>query len=273
MGNNVDFLIFHDIYYVENITNMKENRDNIYIYIWEELNTVYIGRTVNPKGRHYQHKHRESEKTYQFSSENHVEHPKMTILENDLSLEDGIEHEKYWIDYYRNNSSYNVLNKSKGGQIGGQLRPLALTETEKKERRRLYRKAYYENHKDKNEFKENNKIYYEKYKKDNKEKIREKSKKYYETHREEIKEYRKLNKNRTKEYMKKYWIEHREEKKEVDRKRYELHKKEKNEYTKKYIKEHKEKILELKRKYREKHREELRLKAKEYREKKKKQTI
>ena len=87
-GNNiVDFLIFHDIYYVENIMNMKENRDNIYIYIWEELNTVYIGRTVNPKGRHYQHKHRESEKTYQFSSENHVEHPKMTILENDLSLD------------------------------------------------------------------------------------------------------------------------------------------------------------------------------------------
>ena len=42
---------------------MKENRDNIYIYIWEKFNTIYIGRTVNPKGRHSQHKTREREKT------------------------------------------------------------------------------------------------------------------------------------------------------------------------------------------------------------------
>ena len=74
---------------------MIENRDNIYIYLWEEFNTVYVGRTVNPKGRHYQHKHRESEKTYQFSSEHHVEHPKMIIIESDLSLGEGIEREKY----------------------------------------------------------------------------------------------------------------------------------------------------------------------------------
>ena len=43
---------------------MKENRDNIYIYLWEEFNTIYIGRTVNPKGRHYAHKTRESERTF-----------------------------------------------------------------------------------------------------------------------------------------------------------------------------------------------------------------
>lgn len=111
---------------------MKKNRDSIYIYLWEEFNTVYIGRTVNPKGRHYQHKSRKSESTYKFSSEHHVEHPKMIIIENDLTIEEGIEREKYWINYYKTNNEYVVLNKSRGGQIGGQLKPLSLSDEEKK---------------------------------------------------------------------------------------------------------------------------------------------
>ena len=97
---------------------MSNKRDNIYIYLWEEFNTVYVGRTVNPKSRHYQHRHIPTEKTYQFSSEHGVEHPKMIIIENDLSIEEGIEREKYWINEYRENSPYNVLNKTKGGEVG-----------------------------------------------------------------------------------------------------------------------------------------------------------
>ena len=96
---------------------MNGKRDNIYIYLWENLNTIYVGRTINPKVRHYAHKHRESEKTYQFSSEHHVEHPKMIIIENDLTIEEGIKREKYWIKHYKENN-YNVLNKSEGGEIG-----------------------------------------------------------------------------------------------------------------------------------------------------------
>ncbi len=93
---------------------MVERRDNIYIYLWEEFNTVYIGRTVNPKGRHYAHKHRETEPTYKFSSEHHVEHPKMIIIESDLAIEEGVEREKYWINYY-SGTDYNVLNTLKSG--------------------------------------------------------------------------------------------------------------------------------------------------------------
>ena len=96
---------------------MSEKRDNIYIYLWEEFNTVYVGRTVNPKSRHYQHRHIPTEKTYKFSSEHHVEHPKMIIIENNLTVEEGIEREKYWIKEYRENSPFNVLNKLKGGGI------------------------------------------------------------------------------------------------------------------------------------------------------------
>lgn len=197
---------------------MIENRDNIYIYIWEEFNTVYIGRTVNPKGRHYQHKHRESEKTYQFSRENHIEHPKMIIIENDLSLEEGIEREKYWINYYREESSYNVLNKSCGGQVGGQLMPLALTEDEKRERSRLYKLEYNKTHKEERKLynashKEQRKKYYDK----NKEKLREKAReKYYENHEK--------NKEKNRESWRRYKERHAEEIRKKDRERYAIRK-------------------------------------------------
>jgi hypothetical protein len=197
---------------------MKENRDNIYIYLWEEFNTVYIGRTVNPKGRHYQHKHRESERTYQFSSEHHVEHPKMIIIENDLSIEDGVEREKYWINYYRNESGYDVLNKSRGGQIGGQLKPLALTDEEKKERSKQYKREYNKVHREERKLynashKEQRKIYYDK----NKEKLREKAReKYYENHEK--------NKEKNRESWRRYKERHAEEIRKKDRERYAIRK-------------------------------------------------
>ena len=150
---------------------MDERRDNIYIYLWEEFNTIYVGRTINPKSRHYTHRHRESERTYQFSSEHHVEHPKMIIIENDLTIEEGIEREKYWIDYYKENTPYNVLNITCGGQKG--RRVSNLTEEEKKERQ----KEYYQKNKEKIL------AYRKEYEKRNREIINEKNreryKKYY----------------------------------------------------------------------------------------------
>ncbi len=253
---------------------MRENRDNIYIYLWEEFNTIYIGRTVNPKGRHYQHKHRESEKTYQFSSEHYVEHPKMIIIESDLNIEDGIEREKYWIKYYKENKEYTVLNKSYGGQIGGQLKPSTLTDEEKKERAKQYKIEYNRTHKEERRIynathRDQAKRYYEK----NKEKIREREKKYRESHKEEIKKKYYENHEEKKLYnrlaFKKYYQEHLEEMREKGRECYTLNKEKKLEYNKKYREEHREEILAKKKEYRELHKEELRLKAKEYREKNK----
>lgn len=253
---------------------MKENRDNIYIYLWEELNTIYIGRTVNPKGRHYQHKHRESERTYQFSSKHHVEHPKMIIIESDLSIEEGIEREKYWINYYKENEKYALLNKSCGGQIGGQLKPLALTDEEKKERARQYKKEYNRIHKEELRIynarhRDQRKKYYE----ENKEKIKESVKKYRESHKEEITKKYYENHEEKKLYnrlaFKKYYQKHLKEMREKYRERYVSNKEKKLEYNKKYREEHREEILAKKKEYRELHKEELRLKAKEYREKKK----
>ena len=225
---------------------MKKNRDNIYIYLWEEFNTVYIGRTVNPKGRHYQHKHRKAERTYQFSNECGVKHPKMVIIENDLSIEEGIEREKYWISYYRDNTNYEVLNRSRGGQSPS----ISLSEEERKLKRKQYQKEYYELHK--SELKEKYKAYRKNYSIINKEKIKEKSKKFYESNKDKILEKR----NTDKEYMKEYWKKYKEKNgekiREKDRKRYKLHREEKLEYLRKYREEHREEILAKKKSYYEK---------------------
>lgn len=122
---------------------MEEKRDNIYIYLWEKLNAVYVGRTVSPKSRHWAHKHRETEPTYKFSREHNVEHPKMIIIESGLTIEEGVEREKYWIEEYKNNKPYSVINKSKGGETGT---PSMLTEAERKEKRKERQRNYRKEH-------------------------------------------------------------------------------------------------------------------------------
>lgn len=221
---------------------MKEKKDNIYIYLWEEFNTIYIGRTVNPRGRHYAHKHRESEKTYQFSSEHHVEHPKMIIIENNLSIEDGVELEKYWINYYRENSSYNILNKTNGGEIGGQLS--TLTEEEKKEKKKIYNSLH----------KEERNIYYKKYYKEhidaNKVKERKMIKAQKRVEKQILKSEAKIGRLIYKELRKKKY--------------YDLHKEKMKKYFKEYRNTHREELLEKKRIYYKKHINEIREKAREY---------
>lgn len=173
---------------------MEEKVDNIYIYLWEELNTVYIGRTKNLKVRNSQHKNRKTEKTYKFSAENNVEHPNMVIIEKGLTISEGVEREKYWINHYRNETNYNVLNIRQGGQIGNQHR--VYTDEEIRE----HRKEYYNNNK--KERASYQKMYYQ----NNKEKVKE----YFDTHKKEKKEYDKM-------YSRKWYEANKEKKKEYSR--------------------------------------------------------
>ena len=172
---------------------MKDKVDNIYIYLWEEFNTVYIGRTKNLKVRNSQHKHRESERTYKFSSEHHVEHPNMIVLETDLTIAEGVEREKFWIDHYRNETNYNVLNIRKGGEVGNQHR--IYTDEERIE----HKKNYYIKNREKRI------AYQKKYNSKNKEKIKDYQKEYFDKHKEEKKAYDKI-------YQKKWYEAHKKPK-------------------------------------------------------------
>ncbi len=206
---------------------MNDRKDNIYIYLWEEFNTVYVGRTVNPKCRHSQHKTRTCEKTYKFSSEHHVEHPKMIIIENDLTIEEGAEREKYWINYYKENTFYNVLNKTKGGETG-------LIEGYDEEKRKKWQKDYYQKNKEK--IRAYQRQYQKEYRKEHKEEINEKDRIRYHKNkkpfqplseeekkirrREKQRQYRQKNKEKFLQYKKKYRDTHKDEIKERNKKYY-----------------------------------------------------
>ena len=253
---------------------MEKKTDNIYIYLWEEFNTIYVGRTKNPKSRHYQHKHRVAESTYQFSSEHHIEHPKMIIIENDLSLEEGTKREKYWIDYYINNSQYNVLNKSRGGQTG---RTPKYSDEERKEHNRLSSKKYYEANRENriksakeyrikhlDIIKERKRLSYQEKTKE-KRKYREivrnilalenevKNEMYKE--REILKKERcaMVNREKNKEYCKKYYQEHRE-----------TMLKQIKSSQQNYYETNRDKILKRQKEYNDKHKEEKKLYNKAY---------
>ena len=226
---------------------MSNKKDNIYIYLWEEFNTVYVGRTVNPKSRHYQHRHIPTEKTYQFSSEHGVEHPKMIIIENDLTVEEGVEREKYWINEYRENSPYNVLNKTKGGEVGFNCgNPLYTLEELK-----LHRKKYYEENKE--WLLALQKKYYHEHKNEIKEKRKDYFKEYNDSHKEKYKEYREINEDRIREYKKKYREKNKEKISKQLKEWRETHKDE----IKANYDAHREERLLKKKLYRESHKEEI----------------
>lgn len=234
---------------------MEHKTDNIYIYLWEEFNTIYVGRTKNPKSRHYQHRHIPTESTYQFSSNHHIEHPKMIIIENNLSLEEGVERERYWISYYRENSPYNVLNRSRGGQTG--RTPKYSEEERKKHSRQSHRKYYNENREAKLSYMRN-------YREQHRDEIRERKKEYYV---EKVREQKK-----SREILKKILEVEREILKEIQEER-SAKKKElrRKEYNREYYQSHRKSSKPYKsgakfdhKEYYRKHREELLAKQKEY---------
>ena len=108
-------------------------------------------------------------------------------------------------------------------------------------------------------------IYRAIYYKNNKEKIKEKSKKYRENNKEKIKEYKKEYRLNNKEEIKKRkqrWISKNEDKIKEYKKKYRLNNKEK---TKEWIENNKEKIKEYKKEYRLNNKEKIKEKIKEYR--------
>lgn len=108
-------------------TNVYSDRiDSVYCYIFNELKSVYIGRTLmrRIKTRDWQHRNSEyngkkvkPDSVNRFANENNVDLPQMTILEDNLTINEGQEKEAYWIDYY-NQQGYYVINVAKAGSIG-----------------------------------------------------------------------------------------------------------------------------------------------------------
>lgn len=98
----------------------KTNSDNVYAYFFNELKSVYIGRTVVPYERDIKHNTDIRSSVYKFAHKNGVTVPNMTILESGLTLEEGLKTEDYYVRKYRE-EGWNVLNKAKTGLRSGAL--------------------------------------------------------------------------------------------------------------------------------------------------------
>ena len=107
-----------DFTWLKNENIMSDEVDSIYGYFFEEK-VVYIGRTLmrTQNKRHIQHIKNEDDTVYRYATLNNVKIPQITILEDNLTLEEGSKREGYWVEYYKNNG-YKILNKQKTGGIG-----------------------------------------------------------------------------------------------------------------------------------------------------------
>lgn len=96
--------------------NKEENFvfDNVYAYIFQDLKSVYIGRTTNLIARDKQHRTDKDSAVFKFSQTNSVEIPIMTILERNVSLEDGIKMESFYCSVAKK-KGWNLINIAKTG--------------------------------------------------------------------------------------------------------------------------------------------------------------
>jgi len=95
----------------------KDKIDTVYLYNFKDLNAVYVGRTIYPETRDRQHRTRECDSVFKFAKENSVEIPPMEIVENGLTILEGVNKEKYWEKHYRE-LGFNMINKQPCGSLG-----------------------------------------------------------------------------------------------------------------------------------------------------------
>lgn len=108
----------NDFSWLKNEHVFSDEVDCVYGYFFEN-NVVYIGRTLMrlKKARHQQHLTSNSDAVFKYSKENDVTIPDMTVLEDNLTLEDGSKKEGIWLEYFKN-KGYKILNRCKTGGLG-----------------------------------------------------------------------------------------------------------------------------------------------------------
>lgn len=94
--------------------------DNVYAYFFDDFNSVYVGRTINPTSRENSHKTDKNSTVNKFAVSHNIEIPKMVILESNITVEEGLLKEDYYIKRYRENG-WNILNIGKTGMLSGSI--------------------------------------------------------------------------------------------------------------------------------------------------------
>lgn len=103
--------------------NIKGNIDSVYAYFFEETHSVYIGRTLmrRQNNRDKEHLFADGNDAVAIHAKSlGVPLPPMIILEDSLTLKDGLEKEDYWRKHFKA-EGYNILNRAATGVGAGSL--------------------------------------------------------------------------------------------------------------------------------------------------------
>lgn len=100
---------------------LTDKIDSVYAYYFDD-GSVYVGRTLMKQqtNRHSRHMSDKKDRVYQYATKNNVAVPEMTILEENLTILQGLEKEDYYVNYYKEQGR-NVINKGKTGVGCGSL--------------------------------------------------------------------------------------------------------------------------------------------------------
>jgi hypothetical protein len=102
---------------------IKGKVDSVYVYIFEETKTAYVGRTLirRQKKRDKEHIFNiEADNVARYAKKIHVPVPPMKIIETNLTLEEGQDREDYWRKWYEQ-QGYTMLNRIATGKGKGSL--------------------------------------------------------------------------------------------------------------------------------------------------------
>ena len=102
---------------------IKDKVDSVYVYIFEETKTAYVGRTLirRQKKRDKEHVFNiEADNVARYAKKIHVPVPPMIIIETNLTLEEGLDREDYWRKWYEQ-KGYTMLNRIATGKGKGSL--------------------------------------------------------------------------------------------------------------------------------------------------------
>ncbi len=102
---------------------IKDKIDSVYVYIFEETKTAYVGRTLMRRQQKRDNEHifnLETDNVARYAIKHNVSVPPMKVLESFLTLEEGLEREDYWRKWYEQHG-YKMLNRLATGIGKGSL--------------------------------------------------------------------------------------------------------------------------------------------------------
>ena len=102
---------------------IKDKIDCVYVYVFEDTKAAYVGRTLIRRQKKRDKEHifnLEADNVARYAMNHHVPVPPMTILETNLTLEEGLDREDYWRRWYEDHG-YTMLNRLATGIGKGSL--------------------------------------------------------------------------------------------------------------------------------------------------------